>query len=250
MWKSIPYSFHSEIIPIVWDCWPSTWNKLFFALDNLKCKICFVTSKQVSEQINNKRPNLKCFYLAEGIDSSDYSKGLNLLNRELDVYELGRQMETYHAHLVNLNKNELLSGYYHNEYNQDGSLNKLAFDTYPELINNLPRFKVVISFPNCDTNPEYAGEIETLTQRYWESMLCRNVIVGRAPKELIDLIGYNPVVDIDWSDPEYQLIEILNNINLFQNLVDKNYDSAKKMSSWNSRIYQIQNILCSNGYKL
>ena len=45
--------------------------------------------------------------------------------------------------------------------------------------------------------PELAGDIETLTQRYWECMLSRIVMLGHAPQELIDLIGYNPVIEID-----------------------------------------------------
>ena len=46
------------------------------------------------------------------------------------------------------------------------------------------------------TQPEVAGDIETLTQRYWECMFSRMVMVGHAPQELIDFIGYNPVIEL------------------------------------------------------
>ena len=59
----------------------------------------------------------------------------------------------------------------------------------------MSKIKIVVSFPQNITNPKKAGDIETLTQRYWESMLSRNIIVGQAPEELIELIGYNPVIN-------------------------------------------------------
>lgn len=37
--------------------------------------------------------------------------------------------------------------------------------------------------------PEIAGDIETLTQRYWECMFSRMVMVGHAPQELLTLSG-------------------------------------------------------------
>lgn len=135
-----------------------------------------------------------------------------------------------------------------NEYAADGSLLKLAYPTAESLLQHLPDVKVIISFPQCDTHPENAGNLETLTQRYWEAMLSRCLIVGRAPKELIDLIGYNPVVDVDWSAPEEQLTYILNHITDYQNFVNKNYDAALKYASWDSRIKQIKSILESEGY--
>ena len=59
-----------------------------------------------------------------------------------------------------------------------------------------------------------AGKIETLTQRYWECMLSRCLIVGRAPFELINLIGYNPVIEVEWGNESEQLLRILNNIEI------------------------------------
>ena len=37
----------------------------------------------------------------------------------------------------------------------------------------------------------------TLTQRYWECMFSRMVMVGHAPQEFIDFIGYNPVIELN-----------------------------------------------------
>lgn len=109
---------------------------------------------------------------------------------------------------------------------------------------------MVISFPQIDTHPQKVGDIETLTQRYWETMLSRNLIVGRAPNELIQLIGYNPVVDVDWINPKKQLSDILSNIESYQALVERNYQTAKVMASWDNRAKDVITTLRVLNYEL
>ena len=96
--------------------------------------------------------------------------------------------------------------------------------------------QITVSFPRCDTHPEMAGDIETLTERYWESMLSRCLKVGRAPQELIDIMGYNPVVEVDWHSPIEQLKDINQHISDYQDLVNKNYQNAKKLGTWDKRV--------------
>lgn len=97
--------------------------------------------------------------------------------------------------------------------------------------------KVTIALPRSLTQPELAGDIETLTQRYWECMFSRIVMVGHAPKELVDFIGYNPVIELR-SDvsPIHQIVEILSHINDYQSLVDRNRATAERKGSWNVRM--------------
>ena len=70
-------------------------------------------------------------------------------------------------------------------------------------------------------------------------MLSRTLILGRAPQELIDLIGYNPVIDVDWNKPEKQLENVLCCIESYQELVDKNYITAQKIAFWDNRLQLI-----------
>ena len=156
-------------------------------------------------------------------------------------------MPRYHNILEKtLNAGQLVG----NTYNEDGSLAKLAYPTAKDLLDNLNKTKIIVSFPQTDTHPQRVGNMETLTQRYWEAMLSGCLILGRAPKELIDLIGYNPVVDIDWNYPEEQIHKILNNIDDYQAFVDKNYETAKANASWDLRIQQIFKILSKRGYSI
>ena len=61
-------------------------------------------------------------------------------------------------------------------------------------------------------------------------------MLGRAPKELIDLIGYNPVVEVDWKDPRGQVAAIVDEIGRYQSFVDRNRKIALEFGNWRVRM--------------
>ena len=73
-------------------------------------------------------------------------------------------------------------------------------------------------------------------------------MLGRAPKELIDLIGYNPVIELACNNQKEQVLQILNNVESYQELVDKNRSTALKMGDWKIRIMKIRTFLENCGY--
>ena len=110
--------------------------------------------------------------------------------------------------------------------------------------------KVTKALPRSMTQPEIAGDIETLTQRYWENMLSRMVMVGHAPQELIDIIGYNPVIEIDTTNPILQITNILMHIEDYQELVDRNRAAALKHGDWRLRMRDVMLWLAECGYEV
>ena len=110
--------------------------------------------------------------------------------------------------------------------------------------------KIVVALTRNDTQPEIAEGIDTLTQRYWECMLSGVVLLGRAPQELIDIIGYDPTVHLDKDNYIKQIDDILANIELYQPLVDRNIKSALEYADWSNRAEIIKKNLVSIGYKL
>ncbi len=241
-----PY-YRYKVIPMIWDVWPGYWETLYADLRLLQCDIVFVTVRQMAEKLKADL-GIKAYWIPEGIDLGDYCPGNDLFQRSIDVYELGRQKQEYNVVIENVLQTGGVKSLVRNEYATDGSLLKLAYPTAESLLRHLPEMKIIVSFPQCDTHPENAGNLETLTQRYWEAMLSRCLIVGRAPKELTDLIGYNPVIDVDWKAPEDQLTNILSHIADYQEYVNKNYTIALKYASWDNRIKQVKSILVSEGY--
>lgn len=245
---AFPYYFTSEIIPFLWDVWPNSWNKLYKSIEDFDIKMLFVSSSQVAQMINS-RTNTKAFWIPEGIVSSHYKRGRHLKHRMCDVFEVGRQMKKYHQILEKMNSCGNIKCLLKSNILANGALDdkNVAFansDYYQILADT----KIMVCFPHCDTNKDRAGDVETLTQRYWEAMLSRCVMIGRAPKELIDLIGYNPVISVDWGNPESQICSILDSLELYQNYVDNNYETAKRMADWSNRIPNIISVLQNNGY--
>ena len=197
--------------------------------------MAFFTQKQVAEYVTSKIPGIKCVHLPEGLEQNGYSKGLSLKERNIDLLEMGRLYPKLHFELLRIQDLSLIHLY------QKGP--ELLFPTFEDLSKALSDTKISFCFPRCDTHIEHAGSVETLTQRYWECMYSRTLILGRAPKELVDLLGYNPVIDINWDNVGLQILGILGNIEKYQPLVDRNYEYAVEFATWKSRIPFIEEVL-------
>lgn len=226
-----------EIIPFFWDCWPRYFDNVCKWLIKYRTKSAIFTSSQVATKIKNLFPQMNVMSLTEGIIVDDYPAGKDLSKRENQLYEIGTGRRCY------------LKSKYPEEYQKFSKLpiNGLIRKR-EDYIKTLCDTKITITFPRCDLMPEETGDIETLTQRYWETMLTRSVILGRAPKELTKLIGYNPVIDIDKSNPIGQIEDILSHIDDYQPLVDKNRQTAFEKGSWDIRMKEVASWLKLCGY--
>lgn len=244
-----PYYGCCEIVPMLWDVWPNSWGIMLEMLRELGVKTVLVSSHQVAEMIN-RETQVRAFWIPEGIKAKLYHRGLPLAQREYDVYEMGRRYEKYHMVLQDMKKEGAINQLLTSNLTKDGTLSNAMSVSIDDFYDNISRYKVMICFPQCDTNPRRAGDIETLTQRYWEAMLSGCLMVGRAPKELVDLIGYNPVVDVDWENPVEQMKDILEHIADYQTLVERNYQSATNYADWSKRMPLIVKCLEEAGYKI
>lgn len=228
-----------EVIPMLWDCWPEYWNHIYDWFDKCKPKSAIFTSSQVAEVIRLKYPQMNILTVTEGIDVDSYKKGKLLQDREIDFLQYGRHID----HIVNYDRTGI------NYVDGKKGVNDLVF-TQDELYNAIANAKVVAAFPMSITMAWRAQGIETLTQRYWECMLSRCVMIGHAPKELTDLLGYNPVIELDQSNPDKQLRDVLDNIENYQTLVDKNREMALKYGDWRYSMIKVRDFLINCGYQI
>ena len=239
LFDTFPDYIFYEIIPIIWVCWPSFWVAMEKFLRKHNVRTAFFTSSQTADHFKSVFPTCNIFHLPEGIDTQIYKPGKPLRERSIDYLEYGRCSCIVDSAKLDDSINVVSS---RNE------LNGLA--TREDLVNALADSKITIAMTRLDNQPEIADGIDTLTQRYWENMLSRNVMVGRAPQELIDLIGYNPVVDIDVTNPIGQIKSIIDNIEDYQELVDKNWESAIENADWTFRINKMFSLLEDCGYEV
>ena len=207
-----------EVVPFVWDCWEE-YDEMFCSwIVRHKIRRCVFTSYLSAERIKKKLPQLDILVITEGIDVDGYVAGKELVDREIDFYWYGRQPQIiYQTDFTGLNVASHGNG-----------------DEFRERLQNA---KTTIAVPRCDVVPTCH---ETLTQRYWECMLSRMVMIGRAPKELTDLIGYNPVIDIDYAYLPEQIRHIKENISDYQPLVDRNRETALRYAPWELRMKEVK----------
>jgi hypothetical protein len=69
--------------------------------------------------------------------------------------------------------------------------------------------------------------------------------VGKAPKELLTLFGYNPVIEIDMNNPVRQLQSIFENFSNYIPLIENNFNTAINQHTWRHRWAKIKSI-CAN----
>ena len=235
---SFPDYVQYEIIPFFWDVWPENFEKTFTWLAKHDIKTAIFTSSQVAEMVQAKFPRMNVLAVTEGIDVETYSKGKQLKDREIDFLEYGRSIDKvvkYKFEGLNVLR---------------GQKNGKNLLTSKQLHEGLQNSKVVAAYTKKWTNPEQAGEIDTLTQRYWECMLSGCIMIGHAPIELVDFIGFNPVIEIDRKMPNEQLESVLDNIANFQDLVDRNREVAIKYGDWKYSMQRVMIFLQAKGYNI
>ena len=177
--------------------------------------------------------------MPEGIDSHIYKQGKPLRERSIDYLEYGRCCSIVDSAKFDDSINVLSS---RNERN--------GLATREDLVNALANSKITIAMTRLDNQPETAQGIDTLTQRYWECMLSGVILLGRAPLELIDFIGYDPIVKIDIGNVNLQIRDILCHIEDYQDLVNRNRTVALQKGDWLGRIKTIMQQLKLLGYKI
>lgn len=222
-----------EVVPMFWDCWPCYFEKTRDWLKRHKVKTAIFSSRQTAERMRETLPDINIIWCAEAVDDSVYLKGKQLKDREVDLLEFGRS----NGRIVNARRLDGLKINGRNLRHVCTKQNGKFVYTNEELYQAMGDAKVTITLPRSMTQPEVAGDVETLTQRYWECMFSRMVMIGHAPEELIDFIGYNPVIELRGDMSAEKLIAyVLEHLEDYQDLVDRNRNTAECLGSWNVRM--------------
>ena len=230
-----------EIIPLIWDCWPMFFEKTCRWFEKHQIRTAIFTSTQTAARMKERFPEMNILTITEGIDTDMFEGGNRLSDRVISLYEIGSI------------KRGLFRKKYPEEYKKLFTKPKdWGFSTQKDYKRLLQNSRLTVIFPRSITEPDTAGGIETLTQRYWECMLSRIVMVGHAPKELVDLVGYNPVIEMDMEHDLEQVEQILSEIEnpVYQEMVDRNRETALRMGSWDLRMRQVMEWLKGLGYEV
>jgi hypothetical protein len=240
--KTLPrYLAEGHKSAYLFDAWPRTHEKICRFAEACALEHLFVSSSQAAAALNLLLRSIrcKCHWVPEGITPGDYFLAFTP-ERDIDVLQLGRRFEKYHQMIAPALEKQ------GKNYLHERVSGSVIFPTRLDYVEGLARTKISICAPLAITHPERAGGIETMTVRYLQSMLSKCLLVGHAPAEMIQLFGYNPLIEIDYANPAGQLLDILDHMDQYQPLIEKNYRAVREHHTWLKRWEQIRIILRGN----
>ena len=240
--RLFPQSYFAETIVYAFDCWPALYPRWQRFFRRHRMRLAFFSARDSAGHFRKAMPAMESIWLPEAVDPSIYRGEKPLSERSIDVLELGRRWDEYHDKIVApLARGERVHKF------QAGP-GQIIFPTMEELVAGLGDAKVSICFPSSLTHPRRSGHVETVTHRYFESIASRCVIVGRCPRELADLFGYNPVVEADRNDPAGQIEAILRDPAAHAERVERNYRRLMEVGTWEVRVATLLGELRKRGY--
>ncbi len=232
-YKLFPHGCVREVVPYSPDCWPDRYGDYESFYRRHAIRLAFVAARQSAEEMQRRRPGMAVVWMPEAVVAADYRPDKPLADRATDVLELGRKYDAYHDAIVGYLREAGRTHLF------EAVKGRVVFPGGKRaLAEGMGDAKISVSFPGSMTHP-FAGDVETVTYRYFETFASKCLALGRAPQELIDLFGYNPVVEADLHAPAEQLAEQLANIGDYQVLVDRNHERLLEVGTWDVRARQM-----------
>ena len=227
-----PHIYRARIATYCFDVWPAEHDRWVRFFRRHRPVVAFLSAKSSVAAMQAAAPEVRFVWAPEAIDPRVYDPGKPLAERSIDVLELGRRFDGYHdavtAELAVRKKLHLF----------EQPKGRKIFAGRDNLVRGLGDTKVLVCFPTSMTDAE-AGHVGTMTLRYLEACASGCVPVGRAPAELVELFGYNPVVDLDLTRPLAHTLEILENVEGWQELVRRNHARMLEVGTWDVRSAEI-----------
>ena len=220
------YKTHRTNAIYLFDAWPQYHDYIKFACESLNIKYLFCSSKIATENLAKKLNKTVVIWQPEAINCSFY-KHVNYKEKDIDVLQIGRKYSKIQNDLVLHFEKSSIKYIYQKKH--------LIFPNRNNFINGLASSKISLCFPRSLTHPEVAGNQETMTVRYLQSMASKTLVVGKCPEEMKLLFPYNPVIDLDLSQPGDHIQDILNNYEHYIPLIERNYQEVNKNHQWKNR---------------
>ena len=224
-------------IPFCWDVWEPEWSSWAKAFRRTNPPLVITTARRSAQHLQAVLGGIRVEHLPEAIDIAKYSPGSPLRSRSIDVLELGRRHSRWHEAVKTAAQDTDVLHLY------ERVPGELVFADETTLSSGLAQSKISVCFPSDLTHPKRSGSVSTLTSRYLESMASRCLVLGESPPELGDLLGFDPVVGADMTQPWPQLNLILSRIETYQDQVDRAHRQVQSVGSWSFRIRQLLDLI-------
>lgn len=234
--KTFPYFDLPARFRVLWtyDVWGTEEQNVLNAAEAHDIKLIFASSQQGTDRLNEiSNGRFDCYWMPEAVELEEY-RSKPMSERTIDIVQFGRRWHEYHHGIEEFCRNHGIV------YRFARGKGDRVFPTRAEFLDGLADSKISVCVPSAITNPERSGDISTMTWRYVESMASKCLVLGRAPLEMKLLFDYDPVIEIDMSRPGEQLLELLNNMPRYEELIEKNYDYVRRHHQCRNRIERMR----------
>lgn len=233
LYKLIPIYLKNRNVSIyIYDLLKFQYDLFFDITNYLEIKNIFFSSKDTTDYFNSKyKSNTKYYWIPEAVKIDEYNHE-EYSKKDIDIISFGRRYEIYH--------NKIMEGNF--KYLYKKSVEPL-FEKHKDLINNLAKAKISICFPSDLTNPSHFESISKVTMRYFQSMMCKCLILGKSPNDMKYLFNYDPVIKADLDNPLRQIENILNNYDKYIDLIETNYNEVVTKHKYIDRINKIYDLI-------
>lgn len=229
----------NRIALYVWDCWQPEFDQWQEILDDLKPDYIFFSFKQTWLYFKDR---YNCYWIAQSANT-EYFKYQDI-DKTRKFIQMGRINEELHKKILSyLKKHNLednLDNYAYRKVDRQALFPELS-----DLVKEINRSKYLVCIPKCYENPKRTGNISAMTGRYYEAIACKTMIIGKKPLVFDELFPEDGMIEFadDLSDFDEKIDRYENNDELYQQIVDRNYECFMKNHTWANRFDSMMYIL-------
>ncbi len=220
-------------VGILYDAWEPNLPAIADYYSRLKFDYLFVTAKSSAEYLAKALQETNVRWLPESLLDENYSC-LQLLDRKTDVVQFGRYFAPAHEKLKNIASANAIN------YLCSENTNQLLFDDDEVFLSALGEARISICYARIFSHPNLTGSTNTMTLRYLQSMMSGCILIGSTPPEMIDLFGFNPVIEVTIENMESLVLDVVNNPDKYQEASTRNHEAAK-LHLWKDRAKTLLN---------
>lgn len=230
----------NKIALYVWDCWGPEYEKWEKVLKDLKPDYIFWSFKQ--NYLHFKDIFENSFWVPQSANTY-YFKDLGI-EKSRKFIQMGRVNKGMHEKILSyLKKNGLEDT--DDNYVYRRKEKEALFPVLEDLVKEINRTKYIVCIPKYFENPQKTGEVNAMTGRYYESIACKTLIIGKKPLIFDEMFPADGMIEFkeDLSDFDEKISELENNEEKYHQLVERNYEIFMKDHTWGNRLEMILKII-------
>ncbi|MEM6757390.1 MAG: glycosyltransferase [Planctomycetota bacterium] len=181
-----PMGLRRRVVPWCMDSWPRFDAGLHAFFERFGVQRACFTQRAAVERCRAAMPDLDACWMPESTPPGLYESATPLADRSIRLISYGRQLDGVNEAMAEVG--DAATGVF------DATACRKRFADMADLRRALGQTRATIAYPRSTTDPAFSGGSETMTLRYLEAVASGTVLLGQAPREMIDLFGFDPVI--------------------------------------------------------